>query len=255
MDKSLIRKRFSRAAQTYCKEAVIQANIARHMTDIMLRTDFPRNGAQVLEFGCGCGGFTALWTPSFHPAFLWLNDLCPEVRPTALKNVAPGIPVHFLEGDIEQLPLPEAFDAVVSCSALQWLEHPETFLHRCAANLRPGGYLACSTFGPQNVYEVTQLTGVTLPYRSLDEWTTLLQTDYEIVHVSEELRQLTFPDPLSMLHHLKNTGVTGIRREKWTPNTLRKFCEQYRTLFSTDASAQPEVRLTYHPLYLMARKK
>ena len=84
MDKSLIRSRFARAAATYSDEAVVQARIARRMTDIMLSTDFPRSGAQVLEFGCGSGGFTALWTPAFRPTQLWLNDLCPEVHPAAL---------------------------------------------------------------------------------------------------------------------------------------------------------------------------
>lgn len=252
MDKSLIRSRFARAAATYSDEAVVQARIARRMTDIMLRTDFPRSGAQVLEFGCGSGGFTALWTPAFRPAQLWLNDLCPEVRPTALQSVAPGVPVRFLEGDIEQLPLPEALDAVVSCSALQWLEHPEAFLHRCAASLRPGGYLAFSTFGPQNVHEVTQLTGATLPYRSASAWAALLETDFEVVHQSEELHRLTFPDPVSVLHHLKATGVTGIRKERWNKTTLRTFAESYRNRF---APTPDGVQLTYHPVYLVARKK
>lgn len=270
MDKSLIRSRFSRAATTYPDEAVVQAGIARQMALIMLQNDFPSHPKQVLEFGCGCGGFTACWTACFTPHHLWVNDLCPEVREAVLQSIPKGIPATFLDGDIEQLPLPENLDAILSCSTLQWLEQPESFLQRCTQSLRPGSYLVFSTFGPENLREVTRLTGAHLPYRSLEEWTFLLQTDYEIVHASEELRQQTFPDPLSVLHHLKKTGVTGIRREKWTQSTLRKFCEQYRTLFNTgfplssfslenahnaDASAQPEVRLTYHPLYLMLRRK
>lgn len=270
MDKSLIRKRFSRAAKTYPDEAIVQAGIARRMTLIMLQNGFPSHPERVLEFGCGCGGFTACWTACFTPHDLWVNDLCPEVREAVLQNIPKGIPATFLDGDIEQLPLPENLDAILSCSALQWLEQPENFLQRCTQSLHPGSYLVFSTFGPENLREVTRLTGARLPYRSLEEWTSLLQTDYEIVHASEELRQQMFPDPLSVLHHLKKTGVTGIRREKWTQTTLRKFCEQYRLLFSTgfplssfslknthsaDTPTPPAVRLTYHPLYLMVRKK
>ena len=77
------------------------------------------------------------------------------------------------------------------------------------------------------MHEVTQLTGATLPYRSASDWAALLETDFEVVHRSEELHRLTFPDPVSVLHHLKATGVTGIRKERWNKTTLRTFAESY----------------------------
>lgn len=261
MDKALIRNRFARAASTYRTEAVVQAHIARRMTQIMHACSFPHPPGRVLEFGCGTGGFTAVWTPEFMPCHLWLNDLCPEVRPAALEHLPNGLPVTFLEGDVEHIDLPDGLDAIVSCSALQWLDHPDAFLRRCAGLLRPGGHLAFSTFGPQNVHEVTDLTGATLPYRTADEWAAQLEaTGYEVLHRSEEIHTLTFADPVSVLRHLKATGVTGIRPARWTRSSLKEFTNNYCRLHAIrpetaeDTSAEG-VRLTYHPVYVVARRK
>lgn len=252
MDKTLIRQRFSRSVKTYGTQAIVQAQIAKEMTRIMQHHGFPQNAHRIFEFGCGAGGFTAEWTSRFKPQTVFLNDLCPEVSLLAQNAVNSNVRTNFLEGDVEHLELPSDLEAIVSCSAIQWLEHPNTFLHRCAQALCRNGLLVFSTFGPENVREMASLTGTALHYPSLQDWDTILQSDFDIIHKSEELRQLTFDTPIQVLHHLKATGVTGIHQSRWSKSSLNEFSNKYCKYFGTDAEG---VSLTYHPMYFIARKK
>jgi len=55
-----------------------------------------------------------------------------------------------------------------------------------------------------------------------------------------------------VLKHLKQTGVTGTEKRIWTRSRLQSFCKEYTTRFSDAAG---NVNLTYHPIYIIARKK
>ena len=117
--------------------------------------------------------------------------------------------------------------------------------------LKTEGYLAFSTFGPQNVREIASLTSETLPYRSLEELRRTLSGVYQIVYSREEILHLTFSSPLDVLKHLQATGVTGIRNRKWTKGQLEDFCQRYHRQY---AAADGTVSLTYHPIYMICKK-
>lgn len=140
----------------------------------------------------------------------------------------------------------------MSCSAIQWFDQPEKFLAGCRKLLTTDGYLAFSTFGPQNVKEVVSLTSDTLPYRSLAELTKVLSTEYQIVYSREEKLKLSFTSPLEVLKHLKETGVTGIRQQSWTRGELNDFCRRYKELYAAPDGTVP---LTYHPIYMICKNK
>ena len=251
MDKDLIRRRFAKAAGSYAGEARMQRHVARHMA-AALRSCLPaQTGWDVLEIGCGTGMFTREYLRTARPAHLLLNDICPEVAPY-LADVLASPGTRFQACDAEPLPFPAGQNLVASCSAIQWLEHPGRFLCRCSDLLSEGGYLAFSTFGPQNVREVATLTQDTLPYRSLQTWRGLLTQAYEVVYCKEETLRQTFPSPLHVLKHLKATGVTGIRSRQWTKGQLEDFSRRYRERNSTPDG---EVTLTYHPIYMICKKR
>ena len=63
---------------------------------------------------------------------------------------------------------------------------------------------------------------------------------------------LPFPSPQAVLKHLKQTGVTGTEKRMWTRSRLQSFCKEYTTRFSDAAG---NVSLTYHPIYIIERKK
>lgn len=249
INKQLITRRFSRAVESYNREAVAQKQIAHRMSD-MLNRHLPRPCNRVLEIGSGTGFLTRKLMDTLHPQKLILNDICQEMSTCFIDLLGSGR-ATFLSGDAEQLPFPKGQDLIVSCSALQWFVSPEQFFERCNALLNQQGYFAFTTFGKDNLKEITSVTGSGLHYRTLEELEQSLTSHYKIISASEERIRLTFDTPLKVLYHLKHTGVTAVQQQAWTKGDLQSFCDKYARLFSDGDS----VTLTYHPIYIIAQKK
>jgi malonyl-CoA O-methyltransferase len=115
-----------------------------------------------------------------------------------------------LIGDIEQLNLPQSLDAVISSSALQWMTDLPALLQRIHDALKPNAYFGFSTFGSDNLTEIKQLTGQGLNYIDLESLKRQLeQQDFEVLFIEQEVKQIYFDHPKSVLQHLKATGVTA----------------------------------------------
>jgi hypothetical protein len=56
---------------------------------------------------------------------------------------------------------------------------------------------------------------------------------------------------MSVLKHLKNTGVNGIKSTTWSKEKLNTFENAYRQNFSD----KNEVTLTYEPITIIAKVK
>ncbi len=248
IDKQLVSRRFSRAVESYNREAVAQKRIACRMSDL-LDHYLPRPCGKVLEIGSGTGFLTRRLMETLHPRALVLNDICREMSACFADLLGSGRAV-FLPGDAERLSFPTGQDLIVSCSTLQWFVAPERFFARCHSLLNRKGHFAFTTFGRDNLKEVAAVTGTGLHYLALPELTHALKDRYEIVTASEEHIRLTFENPLEVLYHLKRTGVTAVHRQAWTKGDLQAFCDAYTRLSGNEEA----VTLTYHPIYILARK-
>ena len=255
--KSLIAERFSKAIHSYPEEANVQRQIADKMI-CLVKQHIPLPCGRIVEFGCGTGIYSRMLLQTLRPESLLLNDLCREMKDCCSDLLKHNERVSFLPGDAETVAFPKGTELITSCSALQWFESPEEFFHRCNHILAQHGYFAFSTFGKENMKEVRQLTGKGLPYLSREELETSLAAHFEIIHSEEEIIPMSFNAPMDVLYHLKQTGVTGIKETKedkkeshWTRRDISRFCEQYIRNFSQDSS----VTLTYHPIYIIAKKK
>lgn len=251
MDKQLIRERFARAIPTYDRQAVVQRTIAGRMVDLLGDCLPPHAHGRVWEIGCGTGLFTRPYISRYAPGEMELNDLCPEMEPV-LADVLGGH-VSFAAYDVESRRPAGRFSLIVSCSSLQWLEHPLRFLNRCKAGLTAGGYMAFSLFGEQNFRELKAVSGVSLPYLPLAGWLRVAGVmGYRVVHAHEELLPMTFASPVDVLRHLRHTGVAGIRRSVWTKGQLSDFATAYNNSCSTPDG---RVLLTYHPIYIILKNQ
>ena len=246
INKALVAQRFAKAGQSYVEHAVVQKQISAQLFKY-LKVYCPQNLASVLEIGCGSGNLTHLFHSYFQVDQLFLNDLYEDVDQhfSTIENIA------WLIGDIEQLHLPQSLDAVISSSALQWMTDLPTLLHRIHDALKPNAYFGFSTFGSDNLTEIKQLTGQGLNYISLEFLKRQLeQQNFEVLFIEQEVKQIYFDHPKSVLQHLKATGVTATAKShRWTKQSLQQFYSDYQQFHDEQG-----FRLTYHPIYVIARR-
>ena len=241
MDKQLIRTRFAKSIRSYAEYAQAQTVISSRLCSL-LSAVLLEEPQRVLEVGCGTGTFTRRFLEQFRPEELVLNDICPEVEEALADLLTPQAgestpQISFTAGDAELCSLPGDRDLIVSCSVLQ---------------VRGGGCIALTTFGPDNLQEVTAVTGTGLSYLPLGWLHGLLdEAGLRTVLAEDEHLTLNFPSPTEVLRHLKHTGVTGVTRTSWTRGRLAEFSAEYSSRYGDGDGSVP---LTYHPVYLIARK-
>jgi len=77
---------------------------------------------------------------------------------------------------------------------------------------------------------------------------------YEVLMQEEQRLILEFEHPREVLKHIKATGVQATADGfRWSKSSLRLFYEQYQQFQLPDDSQK--YPLTYHPIYLIARKR
>lgn len=244
-----VEQSFRRGLKTYHNSATQQAQIAQHLSDIMaqhmsLRLD------RALEFGVGTGHLTRKLQNVFDIETLFLNDLVEDCAALAPQSAT------FLAGPIEATPLPEHLDLICSASTVQWIEDLPEMLHRFERALLPGGWLALSGFGQAQFQELRAMgsTAAAPNYMDASDWEFALPEGLRIRHLSQNQRHEDstewFPDALSLLRHLRNTGVNGASNRAWTAQDLRAFEAEYAKRFGTEKG----LPLTYDPVWVLAQK-
>lgn len=109
------------------------------------------------------------------------------------------------------------------------------------SRLTQNGTLALAFFGEKNFYEIKDIFGVGLTYLSQKQIDEICR-NYEIMHSSQEIHELSFPDTISLLRHIRNTGVGGMNHTAIKKEQLKQYAEKYQNI------------LTYNPVYLVLKK-
>jgi malonyl-ACP O-methyltransferase BioC len=179
---------------------------------------------------------------------LHVNDLVADFSRQIGQIDFPGR-LEFLPGDIETIPLPGQYQLIISSSTFHWFHELDVFFEKLRHHLHADGLLAFAMYGPDNLQEIRALTGRGLEYQSLEQLIAVLEPHFEVLRTTEAREVLFFQDPSSVLQHLRETGVNALAGTGWSKHRLQEFIRQYQNRFS----GKNGVRLTYHPMYLLAR--
>lgn len=243
-NKEAIGRRFTEALGTYERHADPQRAVAERLAEELSRLTISAD-PEILEIGSGTGLFTRLYMPLLRPRRATFVDLC-RLRPYGLAPEE-----IYVRRDAEEFVADETaaarYDCVLSSSAIQWFSDLRLFFANVARTLRPGGVLACATFGPGNLSELDVLRPTPILYPDAGELREMLTVDFDDVKVSEEEIVMEFGSAREAVMHLKNTGVAGggTHRSLHLTDLLRALSPR---------SGAP-ARLTYRPVYVTAVRK
>ncbi|MEA4862160.1 MAG: malonyl-ACP O-methyltransferase BioC [Victivallaceae bacterium] len=249
MDKLLIKKRFSRRLGGYRSHAIVQREMAVKLLENLESFAGTSRFARIFEIGCGAGILSEKIAAALDYDNLILNDIVSDC-----DGLVDRIPrAAFLAADVESLQsLPGPFDLIISNAVVQWLSEPEKLFDGALAALNPGGVFAFSSFAPDNMREVRELTGAGLPYTEPEQLETWGNARFAKVEVFTRQTILKFEDPLDVLRHLRDTGVNAVKAPPfWNRRRLQEFRNSYESRFGRAG----RVPLSYSPLYFYARKE
>ncbi|WP_196140279.1 malonyl-ACP O-methyltransferase BioC [Aliikangiella sp. G2MR2-5] len=155
IEKKLIAKAFSDAAEQYDDFAFLQKEVADRTFE---RLGYMRiKPKAILDVGCGTGYCSRYLRDSFKRAKVTGVDIAPGMIAKASQQQSLFRKIDYQVADVDSLPFKDnQFDLVFSSLTIQWLpDLKKTFteLHRV---LKPGGLLIFSTLGPDTLTELKQ---------------------------------------------------------------------------------------------------
>lgn len=251
MIKEQISNGFRRSLSSYPDQATIQKQVSEKLGQLIGKC-LVESPNHILEIGCGTGFLTSALLNEFPYANWTVNDLNSDVKAhidTVFSLKSERTP-RYVFGDAETMDWTQNYNLIASSSCFQWFNAPETFFRNASECMTDGGFLAFSTFGPQNMQEIKSLSGQGLNYFSREDYFAMLSGRFEVISSSEEILEMYFDTPCEVLKHIKATGVNGSFRQHWTKARLAEFTKGYSKLH--DEWGFP---LTYHPIYFICKKR
>lgn len=258
LDAFKIARRFAQAGQSYDEHAVIQKKIAKHLMGLLATYISQDPAKRILEIGCGSGNLTNFFIESQHHQFdtYFLNDLYEEVKHHFCTEFKNSDRIQWCIGNAENIDFPNQLNLVISSSAIQWMQDLDGLFNKVYQSLNPQGLFCFSSFGNKNLNEIKVLTDRGLSYYEMEQVQQKLeQQGFELLHISEGIETLNFLHPKHVLQHLKATGVTATGDKfRWTKQSLETFYQGYRQFITTDEHENLVYPLSYHPIYVIARR-
>ena len=195
---------FNKHYNEYEKYSLAQKQVAKNLLDYMRKSNiFNTQINSIFEIGCGTGIFTKEYRKYFLHSDLILNDIF-DVR-EFIKDIDYNI---FIQENIEELDIPKS-DLVVSSSVFQWIKDKDSLIRNIAENT---DNLCFSSYVSGNLIEIKNHFDISLDYLNIEEFKEILKKYFSSVKSYSETIKLDFEDPMSVLKHLKYTGVTGFQK-------------------------------------------
>ncbi len=234
LDRREVRRAFDRASARYDGAAVLQARVR---AELLERLDLIElRPAVVLDLGAGTGHASRELRRRYRGALVIALDIAPGMLHQARRHSRPFRRFERICADAFRLPLrPASVDLVFSNLMLQWCDDLDQVLAEIRRALKPNGFLALSSFGPDTLRELrtawSQVDAATHVHDFLDMHDVgdaLTRAGFSEPVLDVERIELTYADALALTRDLKAVGahnVTAARargltgKEKWRAMT------------------------------------
>ena len=220
LDRPGIRTSFDRASATYEAAAVLQARVADELVSRLEPFNFAPK--VVLDLGAGTGRMTAQLKRRYRRSLVIALDLAPGMLHEARRHQQWLRRFERVCGDAMRLPFADAsVDVVISSLMLQWCDPPDAAFAEIRRVLKPDGFIAFTTLGPDTLVELrsawAEADGDAGGYNHVNHFTDMHDVGDALMRagLSEPVLdvdriQLTYPDALSLMRDLKAIGAHNV---------------------------------------------
>jgi malonyl-CoA O-methyltransferase len=153
LDPRQVRRHFGRAATSYEKHDALQREVQAALLD---RLDFYLEAPlRVVDVGAGTGRGTALLKRRYPKAEVIALDLALPMLRAAKQHNSWLKPFMRVCAEATHLPLADhSVDVLYSNLCFQWVDDLPALFGECMRVLKPGGFMAFSSFGPDTLKEL-----------------------------------------------------------------------------------------------------
>lgn len=153
LDPIQVRRHFGRAAGSYEKHDALQ----REVGDALLERlgFYLETPLRVVDVGAGTGRGTALLKQKYPKAEVIALDLALPMLRAAKQHSSWRKPFMRVCAEATHLPLADhSVDVLYSNLCFQWVDDLPALFGECMRVLKPGGFMAFSSFGPDTLMEL-----------------------------------------------------------------------------------------------------
>lgn len=219
LDARQVRRAFARAASTYERHDALQREVESRLFENLDYYD--GKPQRVLDIGCGTGRGTAGLKKRWRDAEVIALDVSLPMLRAARRKRGWFRPFERVCADGQALPFPDrSMDVVYSNLCLQWCDSPRPLLAECARVLKPGGFLAASSLGPDTLTELREAwaaadpeqarVGVFLDLHDIGD--AALAAGLKDPVLDSDHITLDYADVRGLLADLKGLGATNANR-------------------------------------------
>jgi malonyl-CoA O-methyltransferase len=240
LDRAALRASFDRASPGYEAAAALQARVSAELIERLAAFQFaPR---VVLDLGAGTGRVSDELKRRYRRALVIALDIAPGMLHQARRRQHLWRRFERLCGDALALPLADAsVDLVFSNLMLQWCEPLAAALAEVRRVLRPAGFFAFSTFGPDTLRELRGAWAQVDGLNHVNAFTDMHDVGDALARVGlaepvldVDRIELGYPDALALMRDLKAIGAhnvtAGRPRALMGRGRLARMSAAYETL-------------------------
>jgi len=238
MNKTVIKRNFSRYAECYDKYSAVQNLCASRLIAALEADGFER----ILDIGCGTGNYTKLLREKFPEARIKAIDISERMIEVAGKKLQ-NDRIKFIAADGETANFNEQFDLIASNAVFQWFEDLEKALIGYKGLLSKDGVILFSIFGPLTLLELNEslkeLFGQenAINSRSFIEKERIekiLKNLFREVKIEEKIYREKYTSLSGLLNSIRYTGTrgSGISKKRfWIPGAVNDLEDIYKKKF------------------------